>query len=368
MKLFTNKSGITINISTEAIVRTIVISVLTLMFLRFIGSIAHQLQLIFVAAFLALALNPAVSGLARQLKIKSRGAAVGVAYVIVLSILAIFLSLVVPPLFTQTVEFLRDVPETVQNVSSQDSALGNFVRRYELDQEIDQLTANIRGRIGEAPATALSAVSRVGGTLISLITVIVLSFMMLIEGPAWLKRLSDMQPSSKRAHRKELAQKMYRVVTGYVNGQVLIAAIAALFALAALLIGSTITDASVNAVAMAGIVFLFGLIPLIGNTLAAAIVVLVCLFSSVPLAIAMAIYFLVYQQVENATLQPYIQAKSNQLTPLIVFVAALIGGGFGGILGAFVAIPAAGCLRILLEDHFGEHLGFTEEKDPKVKA
>ena len=66
----------------------------------------------------------------------------------------------------------------------------------------------------------------------------------------------------------------------------------------------------------------------------------------------MLIYFIVYQQIENATIQPYIQAKKNQLTPLLVFVSALIGVGFGGILGAFVAIPVAGCIKILLEDQF----------------
>jgi len=65
----------------------------------------------------------------------------------------------------------------------------------------------------------------------------------------------------------------------------------------------------------------------------------------------MAAYFIVYQQIENATIQPYIQSKGNELTPMLVFIAAILGVGVGGILGAFVAIPVAGCLKILADDY-----------------
>ena len=193
--------------------------------------------------------------------------------------------------------------------------------------------------------------TKVGSAFISVITVLVLTFMFLVEGPDWMRRYWQLHPKQSRKHHKELAQRMYRVVTGYVNGQVLIAAIAGMFAMMTLVIASTVMKVSVNAVALAGIVFIFGLIPLIGNTLAAVIVALVCLFSSVPLALTMIAYFLLYQQIENVTLQPYIQAKNNELTPLLVFVAALLGASFGGLLGAFVAIPAFGCGKILLQDY-----------------
>jgi predicted PurR-regulated permease PerM len=142
------------------------------------------------------------------------------------------------------------------------------------------------------------------------------------------------------------------MVTGFVNGQLILAIIASMFAFFALLISSTLFDVSINAVALAGIVAIFGLIPLIGNPLAATIVIIACLFNSVGLALVMLIYFIVYSQIENVTLQPYIQSKANDLTPLVVFVSALIGIGFGGILGALVAVPIAGCIKILVEDYF----------------
>jgi len=93
------------------------------------------------------------------------------------------------------------------------------------------------------------------------------------------------------------------------------------------------------------------LIPMIGNTIGGILVVLACLFVSTPLAIIMAIFFVLYQQIENVSLQPYIQAKYNELTPLLVFVAALIGISYAGFLGALIAIPVAGCAKILFLDY-----------------
>lgn len=356
MKILDKRSDITINISAEAIVRAVVIVIVTVLALHFLGRVHHQIELLFTAAFLALALNPAVSWLSRRLSIKSRVWATGLAYLVVLAFLATFLALVVPPLVNQTNSFVRTVPSTIRNLDDQNSTLAHFIQRYHLEPQINNLSHDLSRRVGDAPSIVISTAGRIGSLIISVITILVLTFMMLVEGPSWLNRLYRLSPKDKRDDYKRLANQMYRIVTGYVNGQVLIAAIASGFALVVLLIASTLTGTSINAVAMAGIVFLFGLIPLIGNTLAAVIVCLLCLFVSFPLALIMVVYFPIYQQIENATLQPHIQARNNQLTPLLVFAAALIGAGFYGLLGAFVAIPAAGCLRVLLEYRFGKQL------------
>lgn len=363
MKILDRRSDITINVSSEAIVRALIIIMVALVGLRFLGTVHRQLELIGAAAFLALALNPAVSFLSRRLHIKSRVRATGLAYLVVLAILSSFLMLVVPPLVRQTNDFIRTIPGTVRSINDQDSATSRLIDRYHLQPQVDKFSHNLAGKLDNAPSLAVSAASRVGGVVISILTILVLTFMMLVEGPLWLDRLWAMTPSKKRKDYKELSHRMYKIVTGYVNGQVLIAAIAASFALVAMLIASTITHTYINAVALSGIVFLFGLIPLIGNTLAAVLVVIVALFSGPSLALILAIYFPIYQQIENATLQPHIQAKNNQLTPLLVFMAALVGAGFGGLLGAFVAIPAAGCLRILLEHMYGSRLSLDDDYD-----
>jgi predicted PurR-regulated permease PerM len=181
--------------------------------------------------------------------------------------------------------------------------------------------------------------------------------MMLVEGPRWFALLLGTLPAAKRPRYKRMATKMYETVSGFVLGQIILAAVAASFCLIALIIATNLLGVSINVVALAGIVALFGLIPMLGNPISSIIVILVCLLNSPTLAIVMLIYFLIYYQIENLTLQPYVQSRQNELTPLLVFISALIGISLGGIIGALFAIPFAGCAKILLEDHFQERRG-----------
>lgn len=349
MSLF-GKPHTNVSITTETILRTIVLTISAFLLLQFVGEVTHQLRLIAVSGFLAIGLNPAVSWITQKLKSKSRPRATGFAYILVLSILIGMLVLIVPALVSQFSEFARDLPNTINNFSTQDSVVADWVRKYNLDEQLARIGSDISSSTGSLVDPLLNTATRAIGTIVSIITVLVLTFMMLIEGPVLYGKILALQPKSKQAHFNDKAKRMYRVITSYVNGQVLIAAISASFTLIALVIASTLFNVTVNAVALAAITFFFALIPLIGTTIGASIVVLMALFASSGLALTMAIYFLVYQQIENSTLQPYIQSRGNQLTPMLVFIAALLGAGLGGLLGALAAIPIAGCLRILLED------------------
>jgi predicted PurR-regulated permease PerM len=341
-----------IELDTGSIIRAIAIVIGALLVLSFVKIISHALTLIFIAFFLAMALNPAVSFIARSLKSSGRVMATGLAYLLVLIFLVGFFSLVVPPLFRQTVDYIKDVPSTIASFQSSDTAVSKLVEDYNLNDQIDQFADDFKNQFSDVGEPVLSTAGRVGSIVVSTIVVFVLTFMMLVEGPSWLKRFFDAQPKNKREQRKRIAQKIYKQVTGYVNGQVMVATIAGLFAFVGLVIGASIFDASINEVALAAIVALFALLPLIGATLGAIIVIFACLLVSLPLAIAMAVYFIIYQQIENATVQPFIQSKSSKLTPLIVFISALIGVSLGGLVGAFVAIPVAGTIKILLEEYY----------------
>lgn len=344
---------INVSITTKTIAKSVVIIAALFVLYKFLGYISATLQLIAIAAFLAMALNPAVSWFTKHIPGKSRVGATAVSYVIVLSIIFGVLLLVVPPLVQQGYDVANDIPTNVQDFENPNTPMVSFISRHGLTEEYTQLVTAVQNNLQEVGQRLLEALSTVGSALISIITVLILAFMMLVEGPKWIKRFWDVQHKDKVAKRREIAGKMYSMVTGYVNGQLLIATIAGTFAFVALMISKTIFGVDISVVSLALIVGLFGLIPMIGNTLAAVLVVIICLFVSIPMAITMAIFFLVYQQIENATLQPYIQSKYNELTPLTVFVAALIGVGVAGFLGALVAIPIAGCLRILSLELYG---------------
>ncbi len=365
MALFDRDKNIQVTITPRTIFYAALVVTGFFLLLRFVALIAWPLQLIAIAAFLAMALNPAVSWIAGKLKSKSRGRATAVAYLIVLFIIAGFIFVAIPPLVQQGTEVAGSIPTSVDDLQNQDTPLVRFINNNGLQDAYTQLVTEIRDGLQDMAKRAVSTATAIGSAIVAVIAVLVMTFMMLIEGPAWIRRFWELMPAEDSERRRQVAGRMYTMVTGYVNGQLLITVIAALFAMVALLIASTIFDAQINVLALTIIVALLGLIPMIGNTLAAVIVVLVCLFVSLPLAITMAAFFLVYQQVENATLQPYIQSKYSELTPLTVFVAALLGISVAGFLGALVAIPIAGCIRIYFLEYYGHKL---RDKSPNKKA
>ena len=170
--------------------------------------------------------------------------------------------------------------------------------------------------------------------------------MLLVEGPRWLGFIKDLFPAKRQKTLTNLGEEMYRVIRGYVNGQVLLAAIATALitpALFILHIGYPM--------ALILLVFICGLIPMIGHTIGAVIISVVALFNSVPTALIILTYYILYLQFENYVIQPKIQANNTNMSPFLVFASVIVGVSFGGLLGGLVSIPIAGCLRIVLLEY-----------------
>jgi predicted PurR-regulated permease PerM len=347
--------NVTVNITNRTIVRTILWVVFAVLMFKFIGRISHGLILIFISIFLALAINPIVQAMSKRLHIKSRLKATAAAYLSVIAMLIIFFILVIPPLIRQTRTFINDVPQIVESYQKDDSRLSRAAKKYKVDEKIRTGAKDFASHYSNFGSTLLDTGKRIVEAIVSALVVLIMTFMMLAEGPGWIDRIFGLMPAARREHNRKLATRMYRGVTGFVNGQVIMAILAGIFAFIALEIAGHITGASVNALALAGIVSVFGLIPMLGNPISSTVVVLVSLSSSVKMAVIMIIYFVVYYFIENHTLQPIIQSRLNELTPLTVFIAAILGIGFGGILGAIIAIPAATCVKVLVEDQINRH-------------
>lgn len=342
-----------ITVSNRTIFRVVVMVFVTMVFFAALKSASHALMLIFIAIFLALALNAPVHWLAEHIPGKRRGNRVwgtAISFLIVIVLLGAFLASIVPPLVRQTSTFISAAPQLVEEVRSQDSQLGKFVRRYHLQDQVNKFSDQLSERLKDATGTAVSAAGRVGSSIFSTLTVLVLTFMMLIEGPRWLKTFAAMMSKEHQARADHLATQMYKVIKGYVNGQVLLAALAALFIVPMLFILGIDYP-----VALMVVVFICGLIPLVGHTIGAIIVTTVALFQSVPAALIILAYYILYQQIENYVIQPRIQANSTNMSPLLVFSSVIIGVSFGGLLGGLVAIPVAGCIRIYILDYLRTH-------------
>jgi predicted PurR-regulated permease PerM len=309
----------------------------------------HTLTLIGVAVFLSLALNGPVHWLAEHLPGKRRGnrsLATGLSIVIVLVLLGTFLSFIVPPLVDQTTKFIHNAPHLVEQVRDQNSSVGKFVRQHHLQDQVDKLSKQLSNRIGDIGGTAVTTVTRIGGSLFATLTVVVLTVMMLAEGPRWRRIFEQLIPPKHADRTQRLARDMHRVIRGYVNGQVLLATIASLLIVPMLFILHIS-----NPLALMVVVFICGLIPMVGHTIGAIIVTIVALFHSLTAAIIILAYYILYQQIENYVVQPRIQANATNMSALLVFISVILGANFGGLLGALVAIPVAGCVRVAVLDY-----------------
>lgn len=304
----------------------------------------HALVLIFSAFFLALALNSPVHWVARRIPGKNKGSrslATTISYLIVILIIGLFIASIAAPLIRQSESFVKAAPHLIQDFRSQNGEVGKIIRRYHLENQVNSLSTQLSDRLKNVGGTAFTTAHKVGTSIFSLLTILVLTFMMLVEGPRWIAFGRDLVPDSKQELADRLSREMYAVVKGFVNGQVLLAALAALLITPALIVLHISYP-----VALVLVIFICGLIPMIGHTIGAIIVTTVALFHSVTSAVLILAYYILYQQVENIFIQPRVQANSTNMSPLLVFAAVVVGISFGGLLGGLVAIPVAGCLRI----------------------
>lgn len=358
-----------IDIDTQTFIRFGLVALGFVATFLLVAKASSALITIAIAVFLALALNPPVAYLSKRLPGNSRVGATAIAYLLVITFLGGLLFLVIPPVIEQSGKFAQTVPALIDQATEQQPVVDDFINRYGLGEQVDQSIENLK-------AQASSVASNIGNSLVgavgavfsgaaTLLFIIVLTFLMLVEGPSWLRRLWGLyQDPHKLERHRSLVKKMYRVVTGYVNGQMLVSLIAAICTLATILILSAVFPLPANlALPLAALIFIAGLIPMVGATIGAIVVGLVLLLNSLPAAIIFVLYFIVYQQVENNFISPTIQSKAVELSALGVLVAILIGVTLFGLLGALISIPVAGCIRVLLIDYL-EHA--RQERSEKL--
>ncbi len=314
------------------------------------------LIIIATAAFLAIILNQPVNRLSKYIPGRSRVGATAAAFILVVVFLVGIITLVVPPIIGQTAKFVGQLPQAVETMSEQWDGIGNIVEQYNLQPQIDQAVENIKSNMTKWVASFTADIMSSLGSLFSFIgaafLVIVLSFLMLIEGPNWTRVIWGLYSDKEqmREHR-QLIGRMTRVIAGYANGQLTVSGIGAIFSGLAVFILSLIFPEVDGNLAMPIIAFTFVLvlIPMFGSTIAGVLASLLIALTSIPAAIIFAIYFIVYQQIENNFISPAIQSKYIELSPLTVLAAATVGIYMWGLIGGIIAIPIAGCIKVLLE-------------------
>jgi predicted PurR-regulated permease PerM len=306
----------------------------------------HVLSWILIALFLTLALNPAVEFFQRH-GVRGRGLASGLTFLIAIAVIAGLGVLFIPTLVDQVNSFANKVPDYIDDLTKGRGRLGFLETKYHIVERVkDAVQGNGVSKLAVGAGAALSVTKSILSAVVATVTIIFMTFFMLLEGQAWMNRIYGLLPAKDQPRWRRLGFDIYRTVGGYVTGNLLISLIAGVTSgLMLWIVGVPF------AVALGLVVALLDLIPLAGATIAAILVVLVALAATgITEAIIVAAYFLVYQQLENHILQPLVYGRTVQLSPLAVLVSVLVGAQIAGVLGALGAIPVAGALQVIIVD------------------
>jgi predicted PurR-regulated permease PerM len=204
---------------------------------------------------------------------------------------------------------------------------------------------------------AVSVTKGVVNIVVGLITIVFLTFFMILEGPAWVERFYSLLPPESQPRWRKVGRDIYQQVGGYVTGNLLISLIAGVLTTLVLLVLGV-----PYAVALGLIVAILDLIPLAGATIAAIIIGIVAFLHSIVAGVVVIVFFILYQQLENHVLQPLVYNRTVALSPLLVLISVLIGAEVAGVLGALGAIPIAGSIQVLVVDYLRERRERAIEK------
>jgi len=313
--------------------------------LRAFASASQVLVLILISLFFAAGLNPAVVALQRR-KL-SRPAAVGVIVGTVLVFLGLFIWVAVPPIVDQVNSLLHNAPKIVADLKN-NSTISRLNDHYGFIDVIQKkVTSSIKD--GKLAVSAFGGVIGVGKAVISGavagLTILILTLYFLVSLPSVTKAAYRMVPNSRRDRVSKLSDAVIYRIGIFVGGQATVAVIAGIFTL---VLGFSLNLPYKTALAM--LVFICGLIPLVGHFLGISVVTLVSLSKSPTAAIIAFLAYLIYVQIENYVVMPRIMKRSLSIPGLVTIIAVLIGSSLLGLIGGMVSVPLAAAVMLIMDE------------------
>jgi predicted PurR-regulated permease PerM len=298
------------------------------------------LVLIGLALFIAAGLDPVVAWLTRHRM--PRWAAVTTVLLAMVAVIGGFLAAAIPPLAAQTANLVAELPHYAHTLQDHNSQLGRLNMKYHIEQRLSHLLAT---RGSSLVGGVVGAGALVLGALASTLAVIVLVVYFLIGMPRIKLFVYRLAPHSRRARVILIGDEIFTKVGGFVLGNVVTSVIAGLGTFLWML-----AFGIPYPILLGLFVAIMDLIPVIGSTIGGAVVSLVALTVSLPVAIATLAFYIGYRLAEDYLLVPRIMGSTVKVPAVVSLVAVLVGGTLLGIVGALVAIPAAAALRLLLHE------------------
>lgn len=256
-----------------------------------------------------------------------------------LSVIMVILLLLIPivAVITMTAAvFLMQFPELVANIRAIIETvpyLSGVIRDINIME-------TLQGNAGYVLNSTKTAVTIVG----SIATVIAAAFYMTYDHKALKDLLLGTFSADNRSTVSDMFKEISSVVGHYIRGNLLISGICMVVTFVALtIIGVPF------AIPLAVFTGIMGLLPYIGPLMGLIPAVLLAYTHSPLAALITLIWYIVYQQVENGIISPFLYNKALNLSPALVFLSVILGAGLFGITGAFLALPVAASVPVLIK-------------------
>lgn len=304
-----------------------------------IGSV---LMLVVVSFFLAAGLNPAVMFLERRgLR---RSWSVTVVILAAIGLVALFLVAIVPVITDQVQAITRNAPEWLDQLQKNKRIQRIDDEYHIIDKVKDRINEGdlVAGIFGNAVGIGLKVVSG----LFNAFVIVVLTLYFLASLDSSKAAIYRLAPASRRERVTKLGDKVIANIGGYVSGAFIVALCAGVSSLVFL----WFTPVAKYAVALAFVVAVLDVIPMIGATLGAVIVSAIAFATDIKTGIICVIFYVIYQQFENYVIYPRVMSRSVDLPGAVIVIAALVGTALLGVVGALLAIPAAAAILLVIRE------------------
>ena len=305
------------------------------------------------AIFLALALDPAV-GLLQRIRIGDRSLprvlAILFVYLAFFAGLVFLILHVFPPIVRDIEGLAKTLPTYVtdfEHWADNNQQFEDLNEKYGLTEKLSEQAGSLPSKLGAGATDLGSFTVRLLENLIGFITVITITFFLLLDGKGMFQRGTARLDDPHRDRARRVGTRVAAVVRSYVSVNVVLAIAAGLFTFAFLEI-----EGFHLALAMAVLVAFLDLIPLIGFTVGGAIVAVVLAIDGQPYdALIWLVVFLVYQQLQDRVIQPVMyKGGALKVNPAVAIVAVIVGANLAGVLGALLAIPTAASLGVVIDE------------------
>lgn len=345
----TGKDNKWADVPWRTIVAAVGVAVATYLLVVLLLAAVRILTWVAIAGFMAIVLAPLVGRLDRRLGGR-RTVATGTVVVGTLVVLVGVIALFVLPVKTQLVNIITDLPGTVHDAANGKGPVGNIVHKLHVESYVKDNEGNLAKAAKNLSDSGFEAAQTALSAAFAFVTITLLTFLFLSQSAAIGRAALNLIPYRRRASAQRIASDAAGAVSGYVIGNLiisLIAGVAAFICLVALGVPSPVVLALWVAVA--------DLIPLVGATLGAAVCVIAAYLHNPTAGIISIIFFVVYQQIENGVLYPWIMARKVNVNPLGILLSVLLAVEVFGILGALLAVPVSGALQVVISAVRQEH-------------